>query len=237
MRCAARSLVATALALAGALPLFAEIRHEILEDGIVAMNERPDSRPLAQPSLPLAPPRPAGSEAPPPEIAALLATAASKHGFDPALVRAVVLAESGFDPTAVSGKGARGLMQLMPPTAARYGLRDIHDPGGNLDAGLAYLRDMVARHGGDVRLALAAYNAGPETVARYGGVPPYQETIRYLETIQRVYGEDLDAGDWSDRSGDIRLSGVEQGGTPVYTNLPPRRILGRGRTPGQEGAR
>lgn len=224
---AARLLLAAALAAAASgPPSLAEIRREIREDGLVASNLRPAAPLPVRQSLQKAPP-PAPGEAMPPELASLVINASSKHGFDPALVRAVILAESGFDPMAVSVKGARGLMQLMPQTAARYGLRDVHDPGSNLEAGLTYLREMLSRHGGDMKLALAAYNAGPESVARYGGVPPYEETLRYIEKIRGQYGDDLDAGDWSDRSGEIRLRGVDAGGTPHFTNLPSRRIVGR----------
>ena len=115
----------------------------------------------------------------------LVAEAAQRHGLDPALVRAVVGVESGFEPQAVSSKGAQGLMQLMPATARDLGITDPFDPAANLDGGSRYLSALVARYEGDLPKALAAYNAGMGAVARHGGVPPYAETLRY---VQRVLG-------------------------------------------------
>lgn len=112
---------------------------------------------------------------------------ARRHALNPALVAAVVKAESAFDDRAVSHKGARGLMQLMPATARRFGVaeHEIFDPAKNLEAGARYLRWLLDRFEGDLLRALAAYNAGEGTVDRYGGVPPYRETRGYL---QRIYG-------------------------------------------------
>lgn len=123
-------------------------------------------------------------------------SAAQRHGLNPALVAAVVAAESAFDPNALSRVGARGLMQLMPATADRFGLRaDEHFiPHRNLEAGSRYLAWLVERFGDDLALALAAYNAGEGTVDRYRGVPPYRETRTYLERIFRRLGLDEDAG-------------------------------------------
>ncbi len=115
----------------------------------------------------------------------LVAEAAERHGLDPALVRAVVGVESGFQPEAVSPKGAQGLMQLMPTTARDLGVTDPFDPAANLDGGSRYLSSLVARYEGDLAKALAAYNAGMGAVARHGGVPPYAETRQY---VQRVLG-------------------------------------------------
>jgi len=108
--------------------------------------------------------------------------AAAKNGIDPALLRALVRQESGFDPAARSPAGATGLTQLMPGTAASLGV-DPTDPVQALDGGARYLRQQLDRFGGDERLALAAYNAGPGAVARHGGVPPYAETQRYVEKV------------------------------------------------------
>jgi hypothetical protein len=123
--------------------------------------------------------------APPTPHGELIFEAARRHALNPALVAAVVRAESAFDPRAVSVKGARGLMQLMPATGVRFGLSPEHafEPNLNLDAGTRYLRWLMDRFDGRMGLALAAYNAGEGAVDRYGGVPPYGETRRYLRRI------------------------------------------------------
>src|SRR5437870_66248 len=117
----------------------------------------------------------------------LVAEAARHHGLDPALVRAVVGVESGFQPQAVSPKGAQGLMQLMPATARDLGVADPFDPAANLDGGSRYLSSLVARYDGDLTKALAAYNAGMGAVARHGGVPPYTETRNYVRKVLGRY--------------------------------------------------
>jgi soluble lytic murein transglycosylase-like protein len=105
-------------------------------------------------------------------------------GLDPDLIKAVAMVESGFDPGAVSPKGAMGLMQLMPETAAQYGVRDALDPYESLRAGSRHLRDLLDGFDGNVTLALAAYNAGAGAVRRYGGVPAYRETRDYVDKVQ-----------------------------------------------------
>jgi soluble lytic murein transglycosylase-like protein len=121
------------------------------------------------------------------ELRALASSSARRHGLDPALVLAVVQVESGFRPAAVSPKGARGLMQLMPSTAAHLGVEDSFDPGQNLDAGARHLGGLVARYRGDLVKALAAYNAGEAAVERHRGVPPFSETRAYVERVLRRY--------------------------------------------------
>jgi len=120
----------------------------------------------------------------------LIYDTARKHGVNPDLVAALVRAESAFDPAAVSHKGARGLMQLMPATARRFGVTPVEsfDPRRNLEAGTRYLAWLLARFEGDVPRALAAYNAGEGTVDRYGGVPPYRETRTYIRRIYSTLG-------------------------------------------------
>lgn len=110
-------------------------------------------------------------------------TSASRWGVDPALIRAIVHAESAFRPTAVSKKGAQGLMQLMPAVADSYGVKDPFNPVENIDAGAQHLAGLLKRYAGDIRLTAAAYNAGAGAVARYGGVPPYEETRVYVERV------------------------------------------------------
>jgi soluble lytic murein transglycosylase-like protein len=109
--------------------------------------------------------------------------AAASNGIDPALLKGLVSQESGFDPNARSGAGALGLTQLMPGTASSLGVTNPLDPAQSLQGGAKYLRQQLDRFGGDERLALAAYNAGPGAVARYGGVPPYSETQNYVNSV------------------------------------------------------
>lgn len=113
-----------------------------------------------------------------------------RDGIDPDLIKAVAMVESGFNPKAVSPKGAQGLMQLMPATAEQYGVADPLDPHESLAAGSRHLRDLLERYNGNVPLALAAYNAGTGAVQRYGGVPRYQETMDYVRKVQRKLGRD-----------------------------------------------
>ncbi len=105
--------------------------------------------------------------------------------MDASLIKAVALVESGFEPRAVSPKGARGIMQLMPATARRYGVTDPHDPYQSLRAGAFHLKDLLEEFGGDLTLALAAYNAGSGAVRRYGGIPAYRETREYVQRVER----------------------------------------------------
>lgn len=113
----------------------------------------------------------------------LIRAAAAREGVDAGLVRAVVQAESNFDPNAVSSAGAKGLMQLMDGTARELGVTNTLDPVQNVVGGTRYLKQMLTRYGGDVRSALAAYNAGPGAVDAHGGVPPYRETQAYVSRI------------------------------------------------------
>ena len=150
---------------------------------------RVDGKPRRAPECLLAPPLPpAGRYASRPhpakgQVADLVRNLAPKYLLDPDLVLAVIEAESNFNPRALSGKNAQGLMQLIPATAERFGVQDVWDPEQNLRGGMAYLRWLLAYFKGDVRLALAGYNAGEGAVDRHGGIPPYAETRAYVSRI------------------------------------------------------
>jgi len=126
-----------------------------------------------------------------PQLLALVDKLAPEYDIEPALALAVIAVESGFNRAAVSPKDARGLMQLIPATAARFCVLDAFNPEQNLRGGLAYLRWLLARYSGDVTLATAAYNAGEQAVDQYGGVPPYDETRAYVRRIGKLYGKAL----------------------------------------------
>jgi soluble lytic murein transglycosylase-like protein len=139
----------------------------------------PDEVPYPSPAAG-APPAPLVSVAGRP-FATLIRAVAERHDVDERLVHAVVQVESSYQPRARSPKGARGLMQLMPATAAQYRVRNPDDPAANLEAGVKHLKSLLGRF--DLRLALAAYNAGEATVLRYGGIPPYRETEQYVHRV------------------------------------------------------
>lgn len=118
---------------------------------------------------------------------ALIERYADRYGVDPTLVRAVIQVESNFDPAVVSRKGARGLMQLMPATARRFGVTNIHDPEQNIHGGVRYLAYLLKMFNNDLPRVLAGYNAGEGAVQRYGGIPPYDETTNYVVKAMTVY--------------------------------------------------
>ncbi len=167
---------------------------------------------------------------------ALIEEAAATHGLSAHLVRAVVEAESAFDPLAVSPVGAQGLMQLMPATATRMGVRDPLDPRQNVFGGVKYLSQLLDRFDGDVALALAGYNAGPAKVARYRGIPPYGETRGYVTRIRSLLAESTGAlfplpkPAVSMRAAAMRPAGAARGGGPRRGNTHRRsRRSGAGR--------
>jgi soluble lytic murein transglycosylase-like protein len=146
---------------------------------------------------------------------ALIAEQASVHGVRADLVHAVIQAESAFNPMARSVKGAMGLMQLMPATAAEFGVTNAYDPAQNVGAGVAYLKSLLERYSHNEELALAAYNAGPGAVEKYGAVPPYRETRDYVAKIRNRAGAAAPA------TRVYRLVEMKDGREVVrYTNVP-----------------
>jgi soluble lytic murein transglycosylase-like protein len=147
-----------------------------------------------------------------------IARLSEEHEVDPRLVRAMIEVESAWNPAARSRKGAMGLMQLIPETGRRFGVGDFYDPEENISGGIRYLRYLLDRYDHDVRLALAAYNAGPTAVDENQGVPPFRETQDYLSRLENIYGS-LGRG----RSGWLRTNGriyrvVRPDGRVVFEN-------------------
>ena len=117
----------------------------------------------------------------------IILQAANRHQIDPDLVRAIIMAESGYNPKAISKKGARGLMQLMPRTAEALGVEDVFDPEHNINGGVKYFKQLLIQFDGDIKLALAAYNAGSGNVRRYQGIPPFKATKYYVKKVFEYY--------------------------------------------------
>jgi len=160
----------------------------------------------------------------PSDLRTLIRHAAHRHGLDPRLVEAVIAVESNFNPGAVSPRGAMGLMQLMPDTANRYEVDNPFDPLQNIAGGTQYLRDLLERFRGDLRIALAAYNAGEAAVVTYRGMPPYGETRAYVSKVLERYGQSSVMLSRTPSSLEVyRLSAP--GGRSLYTNIPPRISL------------
>ena len=217
----ARALVLSVLVFVLAGPHARAVIKPRRADGQIVFTSRPDRKPgTAAPQI-----RPEARRKAPPSLRDLIRDVSDRYDLDPGLVSAVISVESAFDSAAVSPKGARGLMQLMPQTARAYGVRDVHDPRQNVEGGVAYLRDLTKRYKGNLKLALAAYNAGPAAVTRAGGVPRYRETLDYLEKIEARYGRRLTSVTpalVNARRGRIRAS-VDENGNLFVTNRPRGR--------------
>ena len=202
-------------------PAAAEIEVERREDGGIRLSNtvggaygRPGPGAVARAKAGRSPARPAA----PRDLGDLIDRVAMRHGLSPDLVRAVVAVESGFDPRAVSPKGARGLMQLMPATARELEVDDVYDPRGNLEGGARYLRDLLEAFEGDLRLALAAYNAGKQAVRRHGGIPPYPETQQYVRKVMGLLASGTVAGPRRAVPGLFHFR--DAGGNVVMSNVP-----------------
>jgi transglycosylase-like protein with SLT domain len=162
----------------------------------------------------------------------LIREAAARYAVAPELIESVIRVESNFEPRAVSSKGARGLMQLMPATARLLGVQDSFDIGQNIDGGARHLRNLIDRYNGSLPLALAAYNAGAEAVARYGGIPRYAETQAYVARILQLVGR---GDELAAAQGQVIANGSADGelhryqaadGALVYSNIPVDRLSG-----------
>jgi len=150
------------------------------------------------------------------DVRGLVRKLAPKYSLDPQLVLAVIEAESNFDPKASSPKNAQGLMQLIPATAQRFGVTDPWNPEQNLHGGMAYLRWLLDHFEGDIKLALAGYNAGEQAVELYGGIPPYTETQSYVKRIVKRLGATSEQGTSNKREGQGRAERVTQQASLVF---------------------
>jgi soluble lytic murein transglycosylase-like protein len=213
-------------AVLAAAPASAEVRFE--DRGGVLYVSNVDSRQGAPPTT-----RPV-REGPVPRsgdtFRHLILQAAERYALAPKLVESVIRVESNFEPRAVSPKGARGLMQLMPGTAKLLGVQDAFDVGQNIEGGVRHLRGLLDRYSGNVALALAAYNAGAEAVARHGGIPPFAETQAYVARILQLVGRvdarvDARVDTPASTTGDLHRYQTTDGAL-VYSNLPVARLSG-----------
>ncbi len=187
MRPHLRAAAVLALALTAA-PAFADELFYYVKDGQMVFTNTPSRRDLKPVPRLRGGPAQRSTTLPATPYDPYIEMVARDNGVDPTLVKAVALVESGFNARATSSKGAQGLMQLMPKTAAQYGVTNLRDPYQNLSAGAKHLRGLLDLYNGDVTLALAAYNAGSGAVTRYGGVPAYAETQDYVRKVQTKMG-------------------------------------------------
>ena len=176
--------------LSTALPSLAEekIQAVVSPNGRVVFTNLVDNIPTPPPPI-VAEIKDVLAEEIPTPLRTLVDTIANNHGIDPALVRAVIKTESNFNRWAVSNKGARGLMQLIPETGRRFGVQDFFDPQQNVEGGVQYLRFLLEKFNGNLDLSLAAYNAGENLVEKLGRIPPIRETQDYVRKVRATYGK------------------------------------------------
>jgi len=183
-QCGVAILLAALMLMVGPSPVAADIYRYIDENGVMHFTNAPTSSKF---KLFMRERQIFISKLDSNQFDPIIADASKKYGLEAPLIKAVIKAESDFDPNAISNKGARGLMQIMPMNFRLLNVENPFDPHQSIDAGARYLRDMMDRYNGKLNLSLAAYNAGPGAVDRHGGVPPYQETEEYIERVMRYY--------------------------------------------------
>jgi hypothetical protein len=191
----------------------------------------PTPTPQASGATAMIPPPPADPAAPavpahPLSITDAVTAASDRYQLDPDFLHSVIKAESGYNPKAISPKGARGLMQLMPQTASQLGVQNAFDPASNVDGGTRYLRELLEKYNFDVAKALAAYNAGPQRVEQYHGIPPYRETRSYVARIIRDFNKKK-----------LAAQAAQKARTTPAAESPEKTVAGRSRaTPAPSSA-
>jgi soluble lytic murein transglycosylase-like protein len=226
--CISVAILAAAASFALAIPARAQIASYVDEHGklIFVNGDSPKPRRGSTIRKPhsvnaAAPLIPATSVASPPDrLDRIVREAAERHNMDPALLNAVISTESGWNPKAVSRKGAVGLMQLIPETAQRFSVGNPYDPAQNVEAGTTYLKSLLDRYDGDLNKSLAAYNAGEGAVDRSGGVPAFRETRQYVQKVTHAYfqpGSGRDSVLWSPPRPHVRRA-TDSSGRVVFTN-------------------
>jgi len=219
-------LLGVTAAIATALPAEAEMYKLTAPDGTIYFTNTPTDPDYRRIGFAVAPTplAPTGQESQPRGSLTYfqeIAEAAARYAVPERLISAVIQAESGFNPRALSQKGAQGLMQLMPETASALGVRNALDPRENIDAGVRHLRGLVERFGNNLGLAIAAYNTGEKAVVAYGGIPPYPETREYVMRVLRFYGAPGDGDEAAVRG---VYHNIAPDGTVTYTNIRPRDV-------------
>ena len=216
IRALAAAFVLGGFGLCFSVPAEAQIASYVNGQGrLIYINASP---PMSRAKADSAPSQPAVVQ-PPVRLEKVVDKVAKRNHLDPALVQAVIQTESDWNPYAVSPKGAYGLMQLMPSTAERFGVDNVFNPVENIEGGTKYLRELLDRYHGNLRKSLAAYNAGPEAVDRYDGVPAYPETRSYVKKVTDTY---FQSGSGHSRTGEYHRDPIRvvkgQDGRIIYTN-------------------
>ena len=226
--CISVAILAAGAAFTLAVPAHAQIASYVDEHGKLIFVNGDSPKPhrgstiSSHPVIVAAPLIPSATSVatPPDRLDRIVRDAAERHNMDPALVKAVISTESGWNPHAVSRKGAVGLMQLIPETAQRFGVGNPYDPAQNVEAGTTYLKSLLDRYDGDLSKSLAAYNAGEHAVDRSGGVPAIRETRQYVQKVTDAYfqpGSGRNLSLWSPPRSYVRRA-TDSSGRVVFTN-------------------